>query len=135
MRLPLSRATALVAILTALVTACGFAQVRTGSGGRDRTLRITRAGSPRLESPDGPIHCHESTDVVSVPAGDLIDTSGHADAAPPGLPESTPTAVLPAPCSFTAARLPTDLRPKARRPVLVPAEPKLHAPDRAPPAA
>jgi hypothetical protein len=138
MRLPVSRATALVAIVAALVTATGIAPARTGPGGRDRdrVLRVARAGPQRLESPDGPIHCHEETDAVSVPAGDVINVTGHADGPPgSGSDQQAPLAVLAASPVPTSPDFPPDIRPEPRRPLLPYGELELHAPDRAPPAA
>ena len=138
MRLPLSRATALVAIITALVSASGFVPARMGPGGRerDRVLRVTRAGPQRLESPDGPIHCHEETDAVYVPAGDVIGAAGHADAPPgPGADTPAPVAVLASPLSLPTPSFPTYVPPEPRRATAKRGGFELHAPDRAPPAA
>jgi hypothetical protein len=137
MRLPLPRATALVAIITALVAASGFTPARTGPAGRDRdrVLRVTRAGPQRLESPDGPIHSHEETDAVYVPAGDVIGISGHADvSAEPDRETCSPVADLtpvpqPHPVFLTLTAIESD------RLVFAPGDLELHAPDRAPPTA
>jgi hypothetical protein len=138
MRPSYSRATALVAIITALVTASGFfAPARSGTAGRDRdrVLRVTRAGSQRLESPDGPIHCHEETDAVYEPGGDVVGIAGHADVSA-GSGRETPSLVAdltpvpqPQPPFVTAPGLELD------RPAFASARLELHAPDRAPPTA
>jgi hypothetical protein len=137
MRLPLPRVTALVAILTALVTASGLAPARTGPAGRDRdrVLRVSRTGPQRLESPDGPIHCHEETDAVQVPGGELVAVSSRADVpAESGRETPTPvadqTSALP-PQPVFHARAPIE----PDRPVFRSGDLELHAPDRAPPAA
>jgi hypothetical protein len=135
MRLPLPRATALVAILTALVTASGFAPARTGPAGRDRdrVLRVTRAGPQRLESPDGPIHCHEETDAVHVPGADVVGVSGHVDVSS-GSDRECPTALAdlapvpqPQPDSLAVKA------PEPDDPTFQSGDLELHAPDRAPP--
>jgi hypothetical protein len=135
MRLPLTRATALVAILAALATAGGFAPTRPGPGGRDRILRLARGGPQRLESPDGPIHCHEETDAVHVPAGDVIDTAALIQDPPgPVADQPVPVAVLASsPIPLLQQQFPTVIRSEVRR--LLPPRRSLerHAPDRAPP--
>src|SRR5262245_45757190 len=133
MRLPLSRATALVAIITALVTASGFAPARMGPGGRerDRVLRVTRAGPQRPESPDGPIHCHEETDAVYVPGADVIGAAGHADAPPgPAADHSAAQAVLASTLLAPTPHFPAYVPPEPRRPIATRGGLELHAPDR-----
>jgi hypothetical protein len=137
MRLPLPRATALVAILTVLVAAGGFTPPRTGPPGRerDRAVRITRSGPQRLDAPDGPIHCHEETDAVQVPAGDVVNAAGHADISPEiSDPPGAVTADVPHLPSLPPP-LHTRLIPERRRPVLPAGGVELCAPDRAPPTA
>jgi hypothetical protein len=136
MRLPLSRATALVAIITALAMASGFAPARVGPGGRDRLLRLARGGPQRLESPDGPVHCHEETDAVHVPSGAVIDTAALVQTPPgPDVDQPIPTAAITAtPILPFSPRRSATLHPAPRH---VPARADLqrYAPDRAPPAA
>jgi hypothetical protein len=136
MRLPLSRATALVAIITALAMASGFAPSRVGPGSRDRLLRLARGGPQRLESPDGPVHCHEETDAVHIPSGDVIDTAARSGSPPgPAADQHIPAAAIIAPPTLPSPDRRSSLtRPDPRR---RPARSALqrYAPDRAPPAA
>jgi hypothetical protein len=135
MRPSYTRATALLAIITALVTASGFAPARSGTAGRDRdrVLRVTRAGSQRLESPDGPIHCHEETDAVHEPGGDVVGIAGHADvSAGSGSETPSPVADLTPIYRPQPPFLPAPA-PEPDRPAFASARLELHAPDRAPP--
>lgn len=137
MRLPLSRATALVAIITALAMASGFAPARVGPGGRDRVLRLARGGLQRLESPDGPVHSHEETDAVQVPAGDVIDTAALVTSPPgPDFDQPLPSAaVVPSSVPLVHHPRPTLLRLEPRRILPPRGDLERHAPDRAPPVA
>lgn len=135
MRLPLFRATALLAIIAALATLSGFAPARVGPGSRDRVLRLARGGPQRLESPDGPIHSHEETDAVQVPAGQVIDTATLAKSPPGSHDEPIPSAALPFFAPLLPRSFPTRLRPEPRPILPLRGDLEVHAPDRAPPVA
>ena len=134
MRLPLPRATALVAIIAALLAATGFTSARTGPAGRerDRVVRVARGGPQRLDATDGIAHSHEETDAVVTPATDLVDPTAAAgtDTDPETQPSAiqAATAFQPGPGSYTRVAVPTNHR--YQRSVL-----EFHAPDRAPPLA
>ncbi len=133
MRLPLPRATALVAITAALLAATGFTSARTGPAGRerDRVVRVARGGPQRLDATDGIAHSHEETDAVVTPATDLVDPTAAAgtDTGPETEPSAiqAATAFQPGPGSYT--RVAAD-EPPYQRSVL-----EFHAPGRAPPLA
>jgi hypothetical protein len=133
MRQPLPRATALVAIITALLAATGFTSARPGPAGRerDRVVRVARGGPQRLDATDGIAHSHEETGAVATPATDLVDPpAAGTNAGPetqPGAIQAA-TAFQPGPSSY--ARVAAADEPPCQRIVL-----KVHAPDRAPPRA
>lgn len=125
---PASRVIAGIAVLIALVTACGPAASRSGRD-RDRIVRATRVGPQRTEALEGAHHGHDEGDSVTVPVGHAI-VSG-----PDRIGPAFQVATLPA-----AAPLPA--RPRSLDTAAAPGPPPrptasldAHAPDRAPPAA
>jgi hypothetical protein len=128
---PLSRVTACIAILLAVVTACGPATFRSGRD-RDRLLRTTRVGPQRIDALEG-AHGHDELDGRRLPAAQVTDQAA-------GRERSGPTPMAP------VATLQTGYTPLGRPHLCgsVGSQPAqahqraaldAHAPDRAPPFA
>jgi hypothetical protein len=100
MRLLVPRATALFALLLAALVAAGAVMsARTGPPGRDRAVRVTRAGAQRLDSPDGPVHGHEESDPLQASAADVIGLTldqGDGPSVARGNPSPSTSSLAPA---------------------------------------
>ena len=125
---PVSRVTACIAILIALVTVYGPAASRTGRD-RDRVLRTTRVGPQRIDALEG-AHGHDEPDSTVVPAARVTDHASGGEG-----PGPTPAAIVTA--GPALSRHPQEPGTPCRPVVHARAGAALdaHAPDRAPPTA
>lgn len=130
MRPYVARLTTALAILVALVTACGPSTPRSG---RDRALRATRAGAHRPDAIECHLHGHEDEETARAPGAGLR----HIEETDAGNVHSP----CPPPAALSAANSPFLVSPVLRVLDAVPPPPprllssfRPHAPDRAPPA-
>jgi hypothetical protein len=135
MRKSVSRVTALVAIISALVTACAATVPRplsTHGRDRDRAVRTTRSGAQRLDAGDGAAHGHDEAETTlastaRVPADESTPASGDQDTQP----------TMPEIAQFIGRHDAANAvrHTRSRRAPAPAACLDAHAPDRAPPAA
>jgi len=121
--------TACIAILIALVAACGPAVSRTGRD-RDRVLRTTRVGPQRTDALEGAHGLDEADGTAVVAVAQVIDGSTDKEE-----PCATPAAIVPAGFVLPSR---AQWRGSPARPAVCAfrsAALDAHAPDRAPPPA